>query len=228
MCARYTLSVSSLNRLLAEFACEAPPSFDYRPRYNIKPGEKQPQVTAVRLVDGKRQLCQFYWPLVPSWSKTKKLDFATVNAKAERVRTAPAYRGTYKKRRCLVLADHYIEFETAGKQKLPWLYSIDNESPFAIAGLWEAWRDPEQPKTLPYESCTLLVKEGNDLTRAVHDRMPVIVDKPHHDAWLQGEEIPLVPFLADRMSTRRTSTYVNDVRHEGPECLACVEAGVDS
>jgi len=224
MCARYTISISSLNKLLAQFACELSPldehRFDWKPRYNIKPGEREAQSLIVRPVDGRRQLSRVHWPLVPWWAKTRKVDFSTVNARAETVATKPAFRAAYKKRRCLVLADHYVEFERVGKEKLPWLYSVDDEQPFAIAGLWEVWRDPAQPEAEPYESCTLLVTSGNDLTMRIHDRMPVILDAADYDAWLRCEEIPLVSFPADRMAARRTSTYINNVRNEGPECLA--------
>jgi len=227
MCARYTISVSSLNKLLAQFACELVPMsetrVEWKPRYNVKPGEREAQSLVVRLVEGKRQMGLVHWPLVPPWAKSRKVDFSTVNARAETVATKPAFRAAYKKRRCLVVADHYVEWETAGKAKLPWLYSVDEEQPFAIAGLWEVWRDPEQPEAAPYESCTLLVTEGNDLTRRIHDRMPVILDPADYDAWLNCEEIPLVPFPADRMSARRVSTLINNVRNEGPECLADAE-----
>jgi putative SOS response-associated peptidase YedK len=221
MCARITLSTAAVNRLLQQFAVEEAAIADYRPRYNIKPGEKEAQVLAVRLIDGKRRMARLHWPLVPFFEKTKKLKYSTVNARADRVATSPAYRASYKRRRCLVLADHYIEFETVGKAKLPWLYSVDDGQPFAIAGLWDLWRDPDQPDAPPYESCTLLTTTPNDLTSAInHERMPVILDEADYGAWLNCEEIPLVPFPADRMSARRTSTYINDVRHEGPECLS--------
>jgi putative SOS response-associated peptidase YedK len=220
MCARYNLR-TKLNLLLSQFAAELAEAMELEPRYSIKPGEKEAQVAAVRLADGRRQLVRLHWPLIPSWSKTRKLAFSTVNARAETVAVKPVFRSAYKKRRCLVLADGYVEWETKGKEKLPWLYEMDNGRPFAIAGLWEAWHDPEQPHAPPYESCTLLVTEGNDLTLSIdHDRMPVILDEADYDDWLTGEEIPLVPFPSDRMTARPISTYINDPRHEGPVCLA--------
>jgi putative SOS response-associated peptidase YedK len=224
MCGRYTLR-TKLNLLLSTFAAELEPGVDWEPRYNIAPGEKKPASAAVRLVDGKRQLTRFWWPFVPSWSPTKKLKYKTDNARADRVATAPAYRAAYRKRRCLVLADGYVEWEKQGtgrnRVKLPWLYEIDGGKPFAIAGLWEAWHDPQLPDAAPYESCTLIVTEGNDLMRRIgHERMPVILDEADYDAWLHCEEIPLVPFPADRMTERRMSTYINNSRNEGPECLA--------
>jgi len=225
MCARYTLR-TKLNLLLSQFAAELAEAMEeWEPRYSIKPGEKKAQVAAVRLVNGKRQLTRLHWPLVPSWSETKRLQYSTVNAKAERVATAPAYRAAYRKRRCLVLADGYVEWEEQGKGKntvkLPYLYEIDRGQPFAIAGLWEVWRDPQQLDAPPYESCTLIFTEGNDLTREIgHDRMPVILDESDYDDWLRCEEIPLIPFPSERMTARRTSTYMNDPRHEGPECIA--------
>lgn len=222
MCGRFTLRIK-LNLLLSQFAAELAEMdwSDWEPRYNIAQGTKAPQVAAVRLVDGKRQLARLHWPLVPSWEKSKKLKYSTYNARAETMATKPAYRAAYRKRRCLVLADGYVEWEERGEDKLPWLYEIDGGAAFAIAGLWETWRDPNDPTAPLHESCTLIVTEGNDFTRRIgHERMPVILHAEDYDAWLHCEEIPLVPFPADRMTERRTSTYINNSRNQGPQCIA--------
>jgi putative SOS response-associated peptidase YedK len=192
---------------------------EWEPRYNICPGEKKPAVTAVRLMDGKRQLVRLHWPLTPSWSKTRKAPFSTVNAMAERVAIAPAYRSAYRKRRCLILADAYVEWEAKDKQKLPWLYEVDEGRPFAFAGRWEVWRDPEQQDVSPHESCTIITTTGNDLTLRIHDRMPVILHEEDYADWLACEEIPLVPFPSDRMTARPYSTFINNTRNQGPECI---------
>lgn len=133
MCGRYTLR-TKLNLLLSQFAADLAEGSEWEPRY------KHPataNVPAVRLADGKRQLALFKWGLIPSWAKDAKIAYSTINARADTVATKPAFRSAFKKRRCLVLADGYVEWEKAGTAKLPWLYEVDEGKPFAFAGLWE-------------------------------------------------------------------------------------------
>ncbi|MCI0360117.1 MAG: SOS response-associated peptidase [Planctomycetaceae bacterium] len=214
MCGRYTLR-RKLNVLLAEFAAEMAAGAEWEPRYNIPPTAPVP---AVRLVDGKRQLSLLKWGLIPSWAKDAKIAYSTINARADSVATKPAFRTAYKKRRCLVLADGYFEWETSGKTKLPWLYEIDGGQPFAFAGLWEAWYGQGEGQP-PVESCTIITTDANVLASRFHDRMPVILHPDDYDDWLRGEEIPLVSFEAERMTARPVSTHVNSVKNQGPECV---------
>ena len=213
MCGRYTLRVK-LNLLLSQFAAELAEGTEWEPRYNIPPTANVP---AVRLADGKRQLALFKWGLIPSWAKDAKIGYSTINARADTVATKPAFRSAFKKRRCLVLADGYVEWEKDGKAKLPWLYEVDGGKPFAFAGLWEWWGGPDGKQ--PVESCTILTTDANELASEVHNRMPVILDEDDHDAWLVGEEIPLVPFDSERMTARPISTTINNVKNEGPGCV---------
>jgi putative SOS response-associated peptidase YedK len=215
MCARYNLR-SPLNVLLDQFAAELQEAAVWEPRYNIPPTANVP---AIRLVEGTRQLALLKWGLVPSWAKDTKIAYSTINARADTVATKPAFRTAYKKRRCLVPATGYYEWETIGKSKLPWLYEIDGGKPFAFAGLWEQWfgHGDGQP---PLETCTILTTEPNELAARFHDRMPVILHPDDYDAWLEGEQIPLVSFEAERMTAKPLSTFVNNVKNQGPECIA--------
>lgn len=187
----------------------------FRPRYNIAPTQSIP---VVRLdAGGKRHLAMLHWGLIPAWAKDKKIAYSTINARGDTVATKPAFRSAYKKRRCLVLADGYYEWEKTGKAKLPWLYEVDGGQPFAFAGLWEAWHPKDADNEL--ESCTIITTDANELTSQVHVRMPVILDAADYDAWLTEEEVPLIPFPADRMTARTVSTFVNNARHEGLQCI---------
>jgi len=213
MCGRYTLRVK-LNRLLSQFAAELAEGTVWEPRYNIPPTASVP---AVRLADGKRQLALFKWGLIPSWAKDAKIAYSTINARADTVATKPAFRSAFKKRRCLVLADGYVEWEKDGKAKLPWLYEVDGGKPFAFAGLCEWWGGPDGKS--PVESCTILTTDANELASEVHNRMPVILDAEDYDGWLAGDEIPLVPFDSERMTARPISTTINNVKNQGPQCV---------
>lgn len=185
----------------------------FRPRYNIAPTQNVP---AVRLADGKRQLVMLHWGLIPSWAKEAKLAYSTINARADSVATSPAFRSAFKKRRCLVLADGYYEWQKEGKSKLPWLYEMKDHQPFAFAGIWESWQPPGREALA---SCSIITTDANELAAQVHNRMPVILDPADYSDWLAGEELPLIPFPPERMTARPVSTHVNNARNEGAECI---------
>lgn len=213
MCGRYTLR-TKLNLLLSQFAAELADGTEWESRYNIPPTASVP---AVRLAEGGRQLALFKWGLIPSWAKDAKIAYSTINARSDTVATKPAFRSAFKKRRCLVLADGYVEWEKDGKEKLPWLYEVDGGKPFAFDGLWEWWGGPDGKE--PVESCTILTTDANELASEIHNRMPVILDADDYDDWLAGEEIPLVPFDSERMTARPISTTINNVKNQGPQCV---------
>jgi putative SOS response-associated peptidase YedK len=214
MCGRYTLR-TNLSLALRQFGL--PYDGPHLPRYNVAPTQSVP---AVRLNSaGQRELAMLHWGLIPSWAKDAKIAYSTLNARADTVATKPAFRTAYKSRRCLVIADGFYEWLREGKSKLPFLYEVDGGKPFAFAGLWESWRDPGKP-TQPLESCTIITTDANELARPIHDRMPVIIDPADYDAWLHGERIPLVPFDPGRMTVRPVSAFVNNVRNQGPDCVA--------
>lgn len=148
----------------------------FAPGYNVPPTQGVP---VVRLADAQRQLATLPWGLIPPWAKDKKIAYSTINARGDTVASKPAFRSAYKRRRCLVLADGYFECEKAGKAKLPWLYELKDQRPFAFAGLWECWQ-PEGADLL--ESCTIITTDANELASQVHDRMPVILDPADHNA----------------------------------------------
>lgn len=160
------------------------------PRYNVSPGQF---VTAVRGAD-HREIVQLRWGLIPSWSKDAKIAFSCLNARADTVKTKPAFRSAYKSRRCLIPADGYCEWLRQGKDKLPYLYEFDGGKLFSLAGLWELWTDPAVAGAKPLETFTLITTDANELAAEIHDRMPVIDHPEDRQAWLAGQEIPLVPF----------------------------------
>jgi putative SOS response-associated peptidase YedK len=143
------------------------------------------------------------------------------------VATKPAFRSAFKKRRCLVLADGYYEWRKEGKIKQPYFFEVDGGQPFAFSGLWEWWRAPDDKDGPGLESCALLTGEPNELQATVHDRMPMILDPVDYSAWLDPanenrEQLlaMLKPFPAERMTVRPVTTFVNNARNEGAECLA--------
>src|SRR5262245_19593153 len=224
MCARYTLR-TPLAVLAKQFEFdldEAVPNFG--PLFDVPPTTDLP---TVRLRESrKRELTLLHWGLIPAWAKDTKLAYSTINARADSVATKPAFRAAFKKRRCLILADGYYEWLRQGKAKLPYLYEVDGGQPFAFAGLWEAWRGAEGSDSLPLESCSLITTDANELAAQVHNRMPVILDPADYGRWLDpnvqdpSELLPLLaPLPAERMTARPVSTFVNNVKNQGPQCV---------
>ncbi len=221
MCGRFTLR-TPLGLLVEQFMLQH--SLPFTPRYNIAPTQN---VLAVRSEQGERSPVLLHWGLIPAWAKDTKIGYSTINARADTLATKPAFRTALKKRRCLIPADGYYEWLKEGKIKQPYLYEVDGGQPFAFAGLWEQWWGPNHQSSTPLESCTIITTEANDLARQVHDRMPVILDAVDYDVWLDpanqdAESLRYLfdPFPADRMTVRAVSTYVNNAKHEGVECLA--------
>lgn len=218
MCGRFTLR-TPMAVLLRDFEAHMAFERDIIPRYNIAPTQEIP---IVRVDDGQRRIAFAEWGLLPVWAKDKKIAYSTINARGDTVAEKPAFRSAYKKRRCLVLADGYYEWKTVNKKKLPYLYEIDDGSPFAFAGLWETWHGPNKDGDA-LESCTIVTTEANELASEIHDRMPVILDRKDYARWLDPRlENPadlIKQFPQKRMSVRPVSTYVNNVKHQGKECI---------
>jgi putative SOS response-associated peptidase YedK len=139
------------------------------------------------------------------------------------VATKPSFRSAFKRRRCLVPADGFYEWQKIDKGKQPFYIHRKDEEPFAFAGLWEAWENPEDGKEV--QSCSLITTEANTLMAPIHDRMPVILDPAGCDQWLDADESPsdlqslLKPFPRDELTAQPVSTFVNNPRNQGPKCI---------
>jgi len=224
MCGRYRLSRK--DRFAQYF--EVDPFDDFEPRYNIAPTQS---VTVVRQVDSARYLTTMRWGLVPSWSKDTSVSASLINARSEMVMEKPAFRDSFRSRRCLIPANGFYEWKRSGKTKQPYHFGLNDDDLFAFAGLWDRWRSPGG-KTI--ESCSILTTTPNKLLSDIHDRMPVILPQRHYEAWLtapasEGERFQevLVPFEAERMRRYPVSSLVNAAQNESAECAQQIESVPD-
>jgi len=222
MCGRFTL------RAPASTVAEQFNLFDvaeYRPRFNIAP--TQP-VAVVRIAPESdaagRQLAWLRWGLVPSWAKDPAIGNSLINARAETVAEKPAFRAALRRRRCLVVADGFYEWQRTGSRKQPYFIRLRDDRPFAFAGLWESWEGPDHSAL---ETCTLITTAPNELMEPIHNRMPVILAPGDYDRWLdpaiQGPEQlrPLLkPYSGGEMVAWAVSTHVNSPRNDDPQCIA--------
>jgi putative SOS response-associated peptidase YedK len=207
-------------------SCEAIHSFT--PRYNIAP--TQSVACVVRYAVGEpRQLDLFRWGLVPSWADDLAIGSRMINARSETVAEKPSFRKAFVTRRCLVISDGYYEWKTDGKAKQPYLIEHADGEVFAMAGLWEenrkAAKSTESNEAISIKTCTILTTSGNDFTRDIHDRMPVILSEKDYDRWLDPanhdtESLQSLLASAPNEFLRRTpvSKRVGSVRNVDAKC----------
>ena len=223
MCGRFTLTAPS-DQVASLF--DLPQEPVVVPRYNIAP--TQP-VAVVRMNSQNvaRDWALTYWGLIPSWSKDPSIGARMINARSETVTEKPAFRAAFKRRRCLVPANGFYEWQKQGKGKQPFYITTPDGAPFAIAGLWEYWEGADGSAL---ESCTLLTTSANALMAPLHDRMPVIVAPEDYTQWLGSgrDETPqalsqlqhlLRPYTDDGLVAYPVNTYVNNARNEGADCI---------
>lgn len=219
VCGRFTLA--SQNALIAEiFAGIAIPP-DLTARYNIAPS----QDVAVIPNDGGAKMTFFQWGLIPSWAKDPKIGNRMINARGETVAEKPSFRTPLRRRRCLVPADGFYEWQKdAGKKtKTPIYIQLKSGRPFAFAGLWDQWKTPEEEWLRTF---TIITTDANTALEKIHDRMPVILPPASYEQWLDPSEqsaetlTPLLkPFPSDEMITHPVSKLVNSPANDVPECV---------
>lgn len=228
MCGRYT-STSTVTDLAEIFDVDEVRTEPLPLRFNVAPSLPVYSVALRR--DGRRALGAMRWGLIPSWAKAASIGNRMINARAETVETKPAYRAALARRRCLLPADAFYEWQrrtrSDGRAAAKLAYAIRRRdgAPMALAGLWEVWRDPEAGDAEPVRSCAIVTTEANAVMAPIHDRMPVVVAPEDWSIWLD----PATPITAARALLRpappdwleayAVSSLVNNVANEGPELL---------
>lgn len=221
MCGRYsfTLPPDAIRELFRVVT-----GLNLPPRYNIAPTQEAPIIGLDE--GGARSLKMLRWGLVPRWSKAMPTGAPMINARAESIAEKPAFRDAYRKRRCLVPADGFYEWakdKSAGDRR-PWRITVTDRPAYALAGIWEAWRDPG-PNGAMLRSFAIVTTAANPKIASIHDRMPVILRAEDEDAWLAPDSPPdrvaglMAPYPAELTQCVRVSTRVNSVRNDDPECI---------
>jgi putative SOS response-associated peptidase YedK len=167
------------------------------------------------------------WGLIPSWAKDTSGAAKMINARSETAHTLPAFREAMKLRRCLVPADGFYEWQRRGSAKQPFCFEVNEGELFAFAGLWERWCDPSGQWV---KSCSILTTTPNAVTSAIHDRMPVIIERESYDLWLDpgmqnvaAVSEMLKPYNARLMRYYPVSARINHVANDDEECSRPVE-----
>jgi putative SOS response-associated peptidase YedK len=190
------------------------------PSWNVAPTD---EVYAVAQHEGARTLGKFRWGLIPWYSDSPKVASKHINARAETAASKPAFKDSFARRRCIVPADGFYEWERLESGgKLPhFIHSVDGE-PLALAGLWASWRDPEGERIT---TCTIVTTKPNELVGKIHDRMPVVLPSGSWEHWLDPsfddeESLRSMLVAAGRgtLIEHPVSTLVNSVKNNFPEC----------
>lgn len=216
MCGRF--SFSPVIRIIEERFDVKVDKTQYKPRYNCAPTQNLAVIT-------NREPCEmkyFRWGLIPFWAKDPSIGSRMINAKAETIREKPSFRIPFLKQRCLVPADGFYEWKRAGsKEKIPYRITLADRSPFAMAGIWDRWKDPEGRQVYSF---AILTTAPNELLSGIHNRMPVILSRDQEKAWISDTDPAelksmLEPFPAEDMNAYTISKKVNYPGNDTPEIL---------
>jgi putative SOS response-associated peptidase YedK len=220
MCGRYQ-NRAEKQEIAEAFRVARTSDADLRPSYNVAP---QTQQWVVRLDRDtrERELTLLRWGFVPFFAKNPQIGYSTINARAETAAASPVFREAMKRRRCLVPATGFYEWQKLGKKATqPWNFELEDGGHFAFAGLWDRWRDTASGGVL--ETYTILTTDPNEQVQPVHDRMPVILSPADYDRWLQPQDTErppvdlLRPFPAEKMRAWKVGPDVGSPKKDSPD-----------
>lgn len=219
MCGRFN-RYSPVEELARIFHLSSVPELE--PQYNIAP--TQPAAVVRTKADSKeKHLVILRWGLIPSWAKDREIGGKMINARSETAHAKPAFRSAILKRRCVVPANGFYEWQKIPEGKIPHNIMMKSNKPFGMAGLWEQWKGQEGDVV---ESFTILTTTANDLLRPFHDRMPVILDPKDYDQWLDPRVdklellTPLLrPFPSHEIIAYPVAALVNNPKNRNSDCI---------
>jgi putative SOS response-associated peptidase YedK len=159
----------------------------WAPRWNIAPTQPAPVVV---LRDAVATLCLMRWGLVPHWADDLSIGAKHINARAESAAGKPAFRDALRRRRCLVSADGFYEWQKDGKKRIPFQFAPADGSTVTFAGIWDRWKQRDVADAKWVESFSILTTAADPLVTPLHDRMPVVIPPADRRRWMSGEELP--------------------------------------
>jgi len=227
MCGRYT--IKDVKAAAIAYGVAASVLESIGPRFNVAPSQMLPVIRPEG--DGVTgELMK--WGLVPFWDKSEKPKIAPINARVEDVLSKPAFRQSVQKRRCLVVADGFFEWQKLDEHtKVPFHIQLRGGHPFSFAGIYEAATD------LRPASFAILTTGPNSLTARIHNRMPLILSPTAEKRWLAPGSISAsdidafaTPLPSEEMEAFPVSRLVNNTRNDAPGCVELVpieQAGED-
>ena len=193
---------------------------DFTPIYNLCPTQN---AIVLRVVDGQRQIDEMRWQLVPDWEPSFATRLSTINAKSETVFDSRLFGSLVVRQRCVIPLSGFFEWKNDGISKRPFKIHLANKAIMSVAGIWDAWRPGTSDER---HSFTILTTAANPFMRAIHDRMPVILDAGAVADWINPEiheqkalEEILQPCPDSWLTAVEVSSLVNSAKNNGPELL---------
>ena len=191
----------------------------FKPRYNIAP--TQEQLTIFAGDSGHAQLRPLRWGLVPAWAQDRSIGARMINARSDTLATKETWEFLLRKRRCLVLADGYYEWNSTDKSRTPVFFHLSGHRPFAMAGVWDRWEKNGEV----LETCAIITTDPNALAAKIHHRMPVLLSLDDAEEWIdpatrtrRAVEL-MVPYKPADLECYEVSRFVNSPANDSPECI---------
>ena len=219
MCGRF--SFSPLAKII-EDRFDVKVDSNYKPRYNSAPSQ---DIAVISNLEPDK-LSFYKWGLVPFWAKDPKIGNRRINAKSETVSEKPAFRNSFKRKRCLIPADSFYEWKKISpKEKIPYRILLKDESLFAMAGIWDSWKTPEGEALHTF---SILTTSPNKLMEYIHNRMPVILTRENEKKWLDDLEPAILesmlkPFDESLMTAYPISKLVNSPTNDKSEIHEAID-----
>jgi len=223
VCGRFTIAVSQKELfayLQAEYGVKSR-QFDFEvPRYNVAPGQN---VLAIIHDGNQYRVGALKWGLVPHYAKDENIGFKMINARSETLHEKPSFSPLLKKKRCLILADGFYEWQRSLSGKQPYRFITKEQRLFAMAGLYSTYQRSDGSKL---HTCTIVTTDANGVVGKIHERMPVILNSGDSYRWLDASVedaeklLPLLkPFPDDSMRGYPVSRVVNSSKNETEACI---------
>ncbi len=197
-------------------------------RYNIAPTA---EILAMRQTETGRELSYFHWGLIPMWARDRNFSTQTFNARSETLSEKASFKEAYKKRRCLIPVDGFYEWQQSpsSKNKVPYYFQTKSGQPIVFAGLWEFWRDANNPQMPAIESCTIVTTAANSFMQSYHHRMPVMLPQDMWSTWLDPKlestdslDLMLLPKEDLDVTAHPVSSAVGNTRNDSPELTKAI------
>ena len=225
MCGAYGLSVKTIKDIIYRFDVEDDNFEDFKPRWNIRPGQNNP-VVVKQAKNEKNQIESMHWGLLPHFTHDEHYKHKPINARAETIDELPTFRHPFHRTRCLIPFTGFYEPDKIhfSKQPFPWHYfQMKDQSIYAFAGLYDIWHDKNSEREI--HSYTIITTTPNEIVGKYHDRMPVILDKEDGATWLNPDTevdqlLPLLkPFPTDEMKEWEVGAAARDPKNDYPEII---------
>ena len=220
MCGRYTL-YSSPNDLAKYFSASL--NYHYGPSYNIAPTAT---IAVLVALEGERLIVPMRWGLIPAWHRAGQKLTVLNNAKLETIDTKPSFRVSFKRHRCLILANGFYEWESTPKPKQPHYFYRKDQQPIALAGIWDKWVTEDNT----IDSCCIITEAANTIVASVHERMPAIITPDKFDAWLDAgvQEVSVIKKMASQgkayagIVQHAVTNKMNLVKFNNSDCIEAI------